>query len=128
MSNISLWIYLFDVVGNLLHGLNIAMMAGATVLCAIAIYNFIGGASDTLEAGVADKMKKIIRLLAIFLIVVAPIRIAIPSQKTIAAMIVVPAIVNNEDIQGITSNSLKGLRLLAEDWLKRLMKEESDNE
>lgn len=44
----------------------------------------------------------------------------IPSTRLAAAMYVVPAIANNENIQAIGSNSLEALRLLTEDWLRDL--------
>lgn len=41
-----------------------------------------------------------------------------PSSETIAAMIVIPAVVNNEKIQGITLNSLTILQNMTEKWAK----------
>lgn len=46
-----------------------------------------------------------------------------PSSKTVAAMYVVPAIVNNEQLQGIAGNSLKALEKLTQKWLKDLAEE-----
>ena len=43
-----------------------------------------------------------------------------PSSKLAAAMYVVPAIANNENVQAIGSNGLEALRKLTEDWLREL--------
>lgn len=42
---------------------------------------------------------------------------AIPSTKLAAAMYVVPAVANNEDVKAIGGNSLEALRKLTEKWL-----------
>lgn len=49
----------------------------------------------------------------------------IPSSKTIAAMYLIPAIVNNEHIQNSTSNALKMLEGLTKEWLEDFIKKES---
>ena len=48
----------------------------------------------------------------------------IPSSKTIAAMYLIPAIVNNEHIQNSTSNALKMLEGLTKEWLEDFIKKE----
>ena len=44
----------------------------------------------------------------------------IPSSKLAAAMYIVPAVANNEDVRAIGGNSLKALRKLSEEWLLEL--------
>ena len=44
----------------------------------------------------------------------------IPSTRLAAAMYIVPAVVNNENVKAIGDNSLEALRLLTEDWLREL--------
>lgn len=48
----------------------------------------------------------------------------IPNSKTIAAMYLIPAIVNNEHIQNSTSNALKMLEGLTKEWLEDFIKKE----
>ena len=48
----------------------------------------------------------------------------IPNSKTIAAMYLIPAIVNNEHIQNSTSNALKMLEELTKEWLEDFIKKE----
>ena len=43
-----------------------------------------------------------------------------PSSKLAAAMFIVPAVANNENVQAIGSNSLEALRKLTEQWLREL--------
>ena len=44
----------------------------------------------------------------------------IPSSKTLASMYVIPAVVNNEQIQNIGKNGLESLELLTRQWVKEL--------
>lgn len=43
-----------------------------------------------------------------------------PSSKTLAAMYVIPAVVNNERIQSISKNGLESLELLTKQWVDEL--------
>ena len=113
MDNLGLWIYLSDVVNSVsvvLTIIVILLLIGLAVLLCV-----VGGLyiNDDLNEESTPRFYKIFRLLLVPLLILAPINCLIPSQKTIAAMIVVPAIVNNEDIKGITGDSLKGLRILS---------------
>lgn len=45
---------------------------------------------------------------------------ALPSTKLAASMVIIPVIANNEKLQNIGSNTLKGLELLTKEWLKEL--------
>ena len=49
--------------------------------------------------------------------------IFIPNSKTLAAMYVIPAVVNNEQIQNIGKNGLKSLELLTKQWVDELREE-----
>ena len=46
--------------------------------------------------------------------------VALPNTKQAAAIYLIPKIVNNENVQEIADNSLKGIRVLAEQWLEEL--------
>ena len=45
------------------------------------------------------------------------ITIFIPSSKTLASMIIIPAVVNNEQVQNIGKNSLTVLEELTKQWV-----------
>lgn len=49
----------------------------------------------------------------------------VPSSKTLAAMYVIPAVVNNEQIQNIGKNGLESLELLTKQWVDELREEKS---
>ena len=51
----------------------------------------------------------------------------IPSTRLAAAMYIVPAVANNEDVKAIGGNSLKALRKLSEEWLLELAGEENED-
>ena len=54
--------------------------------------------------------------------------IFIPNSKTLAAMYVIPAVVNNEQIQNISKNGLESLELLTKQWVDELREEKSKND
>lgn len=57
------------------------------------------------------------------------ILIFIPNSKTLASMYVIPAVVNNEQIQNIGKNGLESLELLTKQWVDELRegKSKKDN-
>ena len=67
-----------------------------------------------------NKLKKIIFSLLGSTLISGLISVFTPSSKVAASMYIIPAIVNNENIQAIGNNSLEGLRKLSEQWLKEL--------
>lgn len=52
----------------------------------------------------------------------------IPSSKTVGAMIFLPALVNNENVQNITSNGMEFLRKLTEEWANERISVEINKE
>ena len=58
--------------------------------------------------------------LAFLTVLFSFILIFTPSSKTLAAMYVIPAVVNNEQIQNIGKNGLESLELLTKQWVDEL--------
>ena len=52
----------------------------------------------------------------------------VPNSKTIAAMYLVPAIVNNEHLQNSAGNALGLLEELTKKWLKDMVKQKGERE
>lgn len=52
----------------------------------------------------------------------------IPSSKTVGAMILLPALVNNENVQNITSNGMEFLKKLTEEWANERISVEVNKE
>ena len=73
-------------------------------------------------------MKKLLFKIAVAFFICAPIAAFTPSSKLAAAMYVIPAVANNEDVKGIGSNSLEALRKLSEQWLLELNSGKKENE
>lgn len=65
-------------------------------------------------------LKKFLITVAIFFVVLSIAKTFLPSTKLAAAMYVVPAIANNEDVKAIGGNSIEALRKLTEQWLLEL--------
>lgn len=66
-----------------------------------------------------------LRTLAFLTVLFSSLLIFTPSSKTLAAMYVIPAVVNNEQIQNIGKNGLESLELLTKQWVKELREEKS---
>lgn len=65
----------------------------------------------------ADGKKVSVKKIFIAPVILATISVLIPSREGLSAMIIVPKIVNNEQIQEITGNSLKALAELSIKWM-----------
>lgn len=72
----------------------------------------------------AQLLKKVETILISLFIIFGGLKVAIPTQKEMAAIIVVPAIVNNEQIQQLGKNGLD-LSVMATDYLKSIMEEKT---
>jgi multisubunit Na+/H+ antiporter MnhE subunit len=68
----------------------------------------------------AGQLKKICIGCIITAIVCVVLHGLLPSTRMAAAMFVVPAVANNENMQAIGGNSLQALRKLTEQWLREL--------
>ena len=86
---------------------------------ALSIFLFFYFANE-LSIETDNKLKKIIFMLLGSAFICGLISVFTPSSKVAASMYIIPAIVNNENIQAIGNNSLEGLRKLSEQWLKEL--------
>ena len=71
-----------------------------------------------------QRLWKFLKVSSICVLCSTLIHTFIPSSKTIAAMYLIPAIVNNEHIQNSTSNALKMLEGLTKEWLEDFIKKE----
>ena len=103
--------------------------AGYIAIVIFVIFLFVAsitlGVCDTQEE--IKKAKSVLKLLCITMVVCGSLAVFIPSSKTIAAMYVLPAIVNNEHIQNSTGNALEALENLTKEWLKDTVKSKDSN-
>ena len=76
------------------------------------------------KAKKARLLKKAETILISLFVIFGGLKIAIPTQKEMAAIIVVPAIVSNEQIQQLGKNGLD-LTAMATDYLKSIMEEKT---
>lgn len=76
------------------------------------------------KAKKARLLKKAEMILISLFVIFGCLKVAIPTQKEMAAIIVVPAIVSNEQIQHIGKNGLD-LTAMATDYLKSIMEEKT---
>ena len=69
---------------------------------------------------VEDKKVPCFGTLAFSTVLFSFLSIFTPSSKTLAAMYVIPAVVNNAQIQNIGKNGLESLELLTKQWVDEL--------
>ena len=94
------------------------IMAG---LLGVALFVLFGAAPmlEDLDMKISDT-KGLLFKIAVALVLCASISAFTPSSKLAAAMYVIPAIANNEDVKAIGGNGLEALRKLSEQWLLEL--------
>ena len=121
-------IYLITLVDKICNISEVGIFLGFIASGAFLIFWMIGKA----ESYKTEEDEKTIRRLArclkyavTCLICCVLLNTFVPNSKTIAAMYLIPAIVNNEHIQNSTSNALKMLEGLTKEWLEDFIKKES---
>lgn len=110
------WIGILDSVKDTMVSA-LAIGTIAFVLWLIALFIVYADDAEEKTKATTKKMTIIIGSIIVALLTIKPF---IPSTKHAAAMYIVPAIANNENVQAIGSNGLEGLRILTEEWLQGL--------
>lgn len=113
-------IYLISLADKVLQA--VIPVAGLS-FCAFCVSCFLFVVACDIEEE-KSKDKLVIKSTGIVFVLSALLALFVPSAKTIAAMYVLPAIVNNEHIQNATGNTLELLEKLTKDWLKDTIKEQ----
>lgn len=115
-----------------LDGIQVALTIGCFILGLLILFappiidiaDFDGRNWAEEKAKKARLLKKAETILISLFVIFGGLKIAIPTQKEMAAIIVVPAIVSNEQIQQIGKNGLD-LTAMATDYLKSIMEEKT---
>ena len=115
-----------------LDGIHVALIIGCVILELLILFapliidmaDFDGRNLMKEKAKKARLLKKAETILISLFVIFGGLKIAIPTQKEMVAIIVVPAIVNNEQIQQIGKNGLD-LSVMATDYLKSIMEEKT---
>lgn len=115
--NIALVIYLLDVLDDVGRMADIALFISIVVIAVSIAFYALEKSSWGENENLIAATQKGIKYGIITAITAATLILVIPSKNTIAAMYVVPKIVNNEAIQEISGNSLEVLRELTKKWL-----------
>lgn len=115
-----------------LDGIHVALIIGCVILGLLILFapliidlaDFDGRNWAEEKAKKARLLKKSEAILISLFVIFGVLKIAIPTQKEMAAIIVVPAIVSNEQIQQLGKNGLD-LTAMATDYLKSIMEEKT---
>ena len=129
MNNTALWIYLLGLMDKLGAMLTFAFVASAAC-CLLAVLGWVAPTKPYTEAEVKlmEFSEKTLRPSFITMIVVVTVATFTPNSKTIAAMIVVPAIVENQLIQNLGDNSRKLIEGKMKAWLDEQVKKAEGSE
>lgn len=106
------------------------VILGLLILFAPPFISLTGFDEHNWEEEKAEKeqlLKKVETILISLFIIFGGLKVAIPTQKEMAAIIVVPGIINNKQIQQIQQINKNGLDLtaMATDYLKSIMEEKT---
>ena len=115
--NIAFVIYLIDIVHNIENLAEVALFISLlTIAIAVRIFVMEKNSYNVDENLVAIAQKSM-KYASITASIAVLLMLFIPSKSTMGAMYVVPKVVNNETVQGISDNSLELLNELTKKWL-----------
>jgi len=120
------WIGILDEVKESFRGSTLILLFFALFTGFFLIITTVG-ATGNRENEAKKTFKKSFCIAACLLLLCSSVSTFLPSSRLAAAMYMVPAIANNEDVQAIGSNSIEALRLLTEDWLRDLADVKKDS-
>lgn len=89
-------------------------------------FDTIGNGNSKAELKTRHRMVKAFIIEAILFVIAVVLKILVPTQKEMAAIIVVPAIVNNEQIQQFGKNGLD-LTAMTTEYLKDVLETKQKN-
>ena len=112
-------IYLFTRIDYVINSLEVILFAAILLGVVIACFAPIFYAEKTF----LPTFYKVIKLLIIIFICAAGSRVVIPTQTEVAAIYLVPKIVNNESVQKIPENVAKLLEVKLNQWIEESIKE-----
>lgn len=118
--NLTFAIYLIGILDTVRAAFAIsAVVIGVTT--GLFILLWLTSESDGSTFPVSNPIKCIKRVIVSIGILVL-LACSIPSSKTVAAMVIIPALVENKNIQELTGNGLEALNLLTKQWVESLTK------
>ena len=120
MNNIALWIYLMGVVDKADFPVFLVAALSGAILVLSGFFLAVDppGTSNEERARFVHTCK----VSGILFLISTSISVLMPNSKTLAAMIVVPAIVENQRIQNLGDNSLKLIEEKMKAWLDEQVK------
>ena len=95
----------------------------SVLVCAAALV-----ASTTCNIEEEKDAKRLLARGALSFLIALGLFALVPNSKTIAAMYLVPAVVNNEHLQNSAGNALGLLEELTKKWLKDMVKQKGERE
>lgn len=118
--NIALLVYLVGIADNLQIALNtICIICG--IVCIVCFLRLTEATTNQIAS-----IKKIFFRFAVGFFIFIFLCAAVPSSKTLGAMVLIPAIINNEQVQDISKNTLDALQELTTQWFKALKDNSND--
>lgn len=119
----ALEVYLIGILDNIHGVLGFLIFASVLVIGTIGIAVFVGchDCSD-----IPDGFWKHVKCAMLILSILVVGKTLLPDTKLLAAMYIVPAVVNNEKVATMGTNLLETLTALTNKWMMDVIKEDND--
>lgn len=116
-------VYLIGILDSIHAMLGVSIFASILVIgtIGIAVFECCHDSSD-----IPDGFWKYAKRTLLILIFLVVSKTLLPDTKLLAAMYIVPAVVNNEKVATMGTNLLETLTALTNKWMKDVIKEDND--
>lgn len=122
MEVTSFVVYLVDIVDKLVSISGLVSL----LLFLLALFLLYVSIDEDADGEIRRDAKGLLKKLVLPVLVIFFLAyLLVPRPKTLAAMYVIPAVANNEQIQNISKNGLDSLELLTKQWVEELREEAS---
>lgn len=122
MEVTSFMVYLVDIVDKLVSISGLVSL----LLFLLALFLLYVSIDEDADGEIRRDAKGLLKKLVLPVLVIFFLAyLLVPRPKTLAAMYVIPAVANNEQIQNISKNGLDSLELLTKQWVEELREEAS---
>lgn len=122
MEVTSFMVYLVDIVDKLVFISGLVSL----LLFLLALFLLYVSIDEDADGEIRRDAKGLLKKLVLPVLVIFFLAyLLVPRPKTLAAMYVIPAVADNEQIQNISKNGLDSLELLTKQWVEELREEAS---
>lgn len=119
----ALEVYLIGILDNIHAVLGYSIFASVAAIGAVGIAVFVGCQNSS---DIPDGFWKHVKRAMLVLMFLVASKTLLPDTKLLAAMYIIPAVVNNEKVATMGINLLETLTALTNKWMMDVIKEDND--